>query len=299
MTPFAVSLDLKKEISLLGFDEKLTEECQLLVGGKISQIEIRMFRDKNPSMERPDENLIKFWQNWCEIHSQDTNEPMVSVGKIEREGKKIILYAHQKTYAEYLYNHQKPKLNKLLTTSPHLDNGDVLPLSVGAVALTAPSPQYPQGCVIFAKRGQTSFYASQYTLVPGGYLHPEIDRISFKRGDSSKIKRYFRLISFEKGLNREFKEELPGLRPYYDLKILGIFYNRSGSRQPMIAVSLRLEETAEEAQETLRQYRPDWEIEHFVFVPADTNSLREFLKNNRDKVVPDAVYRLVLWLNNI
>ena len=113
MTPFAVSLDLKKEISLLDFDEKLTEECQLLVGGKISQIEIRMFRDKNPSMERPDENLIKFWQNWCEIHSQDTNEPMVSVGKIEREGKKIILYAHQKTYAEYLYSHQKPKPNKL------------------------------------------------------------------------------------------------------------------------------------------------------------------------------------------
>ena len=284
-----MTVPLSVAFKVLGIEDR-QKECLLFVRD-IQNLEIMFAPKRDLAYEKEKERVRKFWEEHLKTYPEDTDGPIASLMNLARDKKDLKLTVRRKKFSDHLHG-LACRSSKLLFNGSTLDRNNALALSVGAITLTKPSEKYPKGCIIFSQRKQTPLNCGEYTLLPSGYLDPAEDCYN---EDGKKY------LSLAKALNREFGEELPGLRPYFDFKILGLIYVCVGSKQPLIVVSIKIPYTAEEAMSILGSRKPDREVENYFCVPADIESLREFFK--KYPACSDAVYRTALWVadnyNNI
>lgn len=259
-------------------------ECKL-ISWHPSTIEVVLIFWEDKALAATNEQINEFWTNWLETHPNDVNNSIASLAKIDRTNKKLTLFVRPKPFSVHLFG-LNTRNNGLKFTTRCLDDGNALALSVGAITLTLPSAEYPQGCIIFSKRKNTALNCGEYTLLPSGYIDPTKDWR--QEGDKKYI------IDPLHTLNKECKEELPGLSRYKKPKAIGLIYTQA--KQPMIVFTMQILFDTDKAKSILSTRKADFEVENYMFVPADTESLKMFLQNN--KVCADARYRLALWLSD-
>jgi hypothetical protein len=273
-------VDLKQAFFKLGISDRETE-CRL-ISRNPEKIEVVVISTRDNVLKAKKEQIDEFWAEWKRVHSDDENNPIASLAKIERTNKNLTLFVRTKTFADHLFG--LSTRNGGLGFTPYcLDNGNALALSVGAITLTFPSAEYPYGCVIFSKRKETALNCGEYTLLPSGYVDP----FKFRTRDGPRC-----FINPEESLRLESKEELPGLFLCRGMKVMGLLYTQS--KQPMIAFAAKASSTTEQAKSILDSEKADREIGNYVFVPADIENLKAFLRDNN--VCSDAAYRVALWV---
>ncbi|MDD5569171.1 MAG: hypothetical protein PHG23_02035 [Candidatus Pacebacteria bacterium] len=264
-------MELDQAFKALGLEDRRAE-CRLLVQ-KFTEIKILLIRSRR-STNGEKELVRAFWDEHIKTHPNDTNDPIASLMYFSVKKGELLLTVRKKNFAEHLYGLSSRPSEFVFKGTP-LDSKNALALSFGAVAVTKPSEKYPQGCIIFSKRGKTALNCGEYTALPGGYFNPTKD-FTGKNSNGDKEK----YISLEKAVERESSEELPGLDSYENLETLGLIYSCSGSKQPLIAISIKLPYATELAMQILRSRKPDWEVENYIFVPADIEGLKEFVKEH-------------------
>lgn len=274
---------MKYEQALGALGLNLEGKCQLLFG-KEPKLTIVFVKIKDAVHKRCWLQIKEFWEEWIKTHLNDLDEPVASVMSIVSNGNGVTIRVRKKYFSGHVQG-SATRPPKIGFSTGNWDSGIVLALSIGAIAVTLPSENYPDGCIIFSKRKQTAFNCGEYTMLPSGYVQPEKDYV--KRGEE-------KFIQVKKTLEQERKGELPGLECYEEPKVLGLIYNCVGSRQPMLVMSVNFLYTTEEAEQILNAQKPDWEVDGYVFVPADIQSLKVFAKNN--PVCFDALCRMALWV---
>jgi len=251
-------VDLKEAFSVLGLEDR-KKEAHLIAEG-FSDVEITLGKNRRRIKESQLEQIEKKWKDHLKDHPNDFDGPLASFqrGKIQNN----ILYLETRPTKFSIFWATRPEESGgLLVRASAFDREYPLPLSFGAIAVTAPSESYPKGCIVVAKRSKTAFNEAEYTFLPGGYFDPQKDRFR----ESGKT-----FLSLESAIIREAKEEL-NCRPKLPPQYLGLVYSRVGSKQPLIAVGLKLSETTEQLK--LNKDVGEWENQDIFFVPADLKSL--------------------------
>lgn len=221
------------------------------------------------------EETEKLWKKHLELFPDDFDGSLGSVVSFSFSGKKLIIKYRKAKFSEYCVT-QRPKT---------LDINDCfnycLPLSFGAVATTKPTRDSEEGYIIFAERGNTAFDNGRITTLPGGYFDPEQD------------------CNFKNIILRECLEELH-TRPS-KIEFMGVIYNREGSRQPLVAVHLKLPFTAEQMEEVINNREREKEIGRLFFVENNAFAVHDFLaeeaRQGKTLAIHDA-WKLILYFSD-
>lgn len=167
-----------------------------------------------------------------------------------------------------------------------LDRDFCLPLSMGAVTITAPDKENPTGTLIFGIRSKsTAFGAGISTLLPAGYFNPESDRLIM--GDPARQKW---LMSIRFTCIKEMVEEI-GIQDYSGFEYLGLIHDGVLAKQPLLGVKLSLDFTAEEVKAVARDF--GFEVDSYHFIPNTIEEVRSFI--TKHPLDPHSLGRLILY----
>lgn len=269
-------MELNHAFDGLGLKER-KEEAQLLVRG-FTSINIALDKRSKRLDEEQEEQLNVFWKKYQAGHPEDVNGSVLSLKQYCIKKKELCLTVRPSNFASHLAT-QPRRPSRLAFTGGSMDNNYPLALSVGAVTTTT------DDCMVFCKRTKTAFNSEEYTLPPGGYLNL----------DDKFCQNDIQYISAVKGIRREYLEELSGLGDCFNISLLGLVYSCIGSRQPLIAVELKIPYSKKEVEAMLNSTKQDWEMGKFHFVPTSMAKLREFAQNHY--LCTHDVWKLALWVS--
>lgn len=280
-----IDLEINEAFKALGLESR-QNEGQLLATD-FAKVSVTMSENSRELDEKTRQQVEEKWRKHLRSCSNDFEGPLVSLYKIFQIDNVLNLRVRPVSFSVFYAT--RPEQVALLERRDDepLDWNYPLPLSVGAVTLTAPSPNYPKGSLIFAKRSKTAFNRDEYTLLPGGYLNPIQDDFIEKEHRLSR-----RFVSPRLALDREFKEELR-FESYKLVQWLGLVFNCIDSKQPLLAVALETPKTAEEVL-AFASRGAECENTRIVCVPADLPSLKEFVATHR--LCSHDVWKLALWV---
>lgn len=272
-------VELDKAFTVLGLLDR-KHEAQLLTKD-FSKVLVGLGRHRRNMPVSQREQIQKQWENHTKDHPNDFDGVLASLksGKIQNN---VLCLETRPTNFSIYWATRKTESSSLLVRATAFDRERPLPLSFGAITVTAPSESYPEGCIVVAKRGQTAFNEAEYTFLPGGYFDPGKDQFR-------EAKRTF--LSLESAIIREAKEEL-NCRPNLPPQFLGLVFSRIGSQQPLIAIQLKLFETTEQLKSLKTT---EWENQEIFFVPNNLKSLI-FLSINYRLCTHD-LWKLALYVS--
>lgn len=211
---------------------------------------------------------IQIQSNWEEKLSKNPRMfpgPLASVMDFRVQCQILELRLQRSKFDIYdgLRSRIPPRLD---TTIRPLDRDFCLPLSMGAVTVT--SDNY----IIFGIRSKsTAFEHGQSTTLPSGYYNPDSDRLVM--GDP-QLHRWFMSIRFT--TVKELWEEI-GIQDFRTLKYLGIFH-ADGGRNPLIAMTLKLDLTADHVQSIARDV--GFEVSNYHYIPNTPEAVATFIKKH-------------------
>lgn len=198
--------------------------------------------------------ISQTWINHLRVCPKDFNGSLLSVENIGIYDNSVRIVVRPSDFSTYFSTHSfRPRVIDL-DCNP-IDKGGCMPLSVGCVAITSPTKDNPNGCLIFAERKETTFEDCSLTLLPGGYL--EIGDII--NPDNCLLE----------AIKRESLEEI-GVSDALLFQNLGIIYS-DVSRQPLIALRMLIAETKEELIEKIKESN---EVKKITFIDNNFNSIR-------------------------
>ncbi|MFA5013205.1 MAG: hypothetical protein WC520_01435 [Candidatus Paceibacterota bacterium] len=281
-------MDLAKAFTVLGLEDR-KNECQL-IAPDFSDVTI-CYDGKSRAYGS---KATKIWEEHLELCPDSFNGRMASVknfgmrANLAIKKRHLLIWTRPSKFSDFVGT-QYLRPERLLPTSSSLDRYYSLPLSFGAVSLTAPSARYPERAIIFGIRGDTAFDKYKATLLPGGYFDPTKDcYIEIVKGVQKKY------LSLKKAVVRELEEEL-GINSFTSLKLSELLYSRTGSRQPLISVEIVLPDTAEQIMEFAKLSKEP-ELREIICVPANISSLAEFVSAHN--LCPHDVRKLARWVAN-
>lgn len=178
---------------------------------------------------------------------------------------------------------------KLETSHRPLDNNFCLPLSMGAVTITAPDENYPNGAIVFGIRRRTTAFSGNSTTLPAGYFNPETDSLRIGDPGYTKILRSIMLTTL-----KELKEEM-NISDYKQFEYLGLVYDGVIAKGLLLAVRLTLAQTKAQIESVLKDMGA--EVERYHFVANDIESVKEFIKTYAP--TPHDVGKVVLHFSTI
>lgn len=244
-------------------------QAQVVVSG-FSSLEIVCINRPRIISNEQAEKVKKAWNEHLKVRPNDFDGSTLSLKRITvGEGKKVELLCRASKYSEFMVSRKEFKIGRLEIWNFHnsIDFRYPIPVSFGMVVKTKPTKQHPNGCVIAAIRGKTTFESGKATFVPGGYIDPDEDL----EGIGKK-----KIVNPDNPIRREYREELPGLRIWEKPpKILAIVHSLVESCQPAILGWFEIPYTAEEVAKICGN-NLESEIQEIIFVPADIESLRIF-----------------------
>lgn len=231
---------------------------------------------------RTEREIERKWEKHLLTHPEDFDGDLGSVIEMyEYPRGTLKVKFHKGKFSQFYatYERREPKLDLRQNI---LDRETCLPISIGAVMRTSPTPENPSGCIVFAKRSKTAFDEKTITLLPGGYFDPTKDFFIGQRFDH-----LFKEYSIELTLLRELFEETRINLNTIKINYLGVVYNSQGSRQPLIACYIDIPFS--------KGLIADEESEKIFLVRNDIKSVREFLKG-KTLAIHDA-WKLILYFS--
>ena len=279
--------NLREIASRLGISERMDEEVQVLAHGfKTVDLEgLASFDNVLPQFNSETDRNIK--TNWAaKVAKNPSMFPgsLASVKDFAVMSNVLNLRLQRSRFDFYDSLKQKMPLQLNLAEKP-LDRGLCLPLSMGAVTITAPDTRNPTGTIIFGIRSiSTSFGAGNSTTLPSGYFNPDTDRLQI--GDPPSIGS---LISIRLTTLKELKEEM-NVRDYRQFEYLGLIYDGVMSKGALVAIRLRLDLTAKELKWSMKD--TGREVKQYHFIPDDLEAVKDFIE--KYPPTPHDIARLVL-----
>ncbi|GMX58442.1 MAG: hypothetical protein MCSN_0960 [Candidatus Microsyncoccus archaeolyticus] len=247
----------------------------------VDLIERKIRMNISPRTER---EIEKKWRDHLLTHPEDFDGDLGSVIEMYEYPRGTLKVKFHKGKFSQFYGTYENRKEKLDLKQDVLDREICLPVSIGAVMRTPSTSEYPNGCIVFAKRGKTAFDEKTITLLPGGYFDPTKD-FFFKERSNRLVKEY----SITTTLLRELFEETEILLNTVKINYLGVVYNSQGSRQPLIACYIDVPFS--------EKLITDEESEKIFLVKNDIKSVRDFLKGKK-LAVHDA-WKLILYFNKM
>lgn len=233
---------------------------------------------------RAEREIERKWRDHLSTHPKDFDGDLGSVIEMyEYPRGTLKVKFHKGKFSQFYttYGNRKPKLD----LSQHfLDKETCLPISIGAVMRTSPTPESPSGCIVFATRSNTAFEKETITLLPGGYFDPTKDFFIGQR--SGHLVRNY---SIEATLLRELFEETQINLNTVKVNYLGVVYNSRGSRQPLIACYIDIPFS--------NGLIADEESEKIFLVKNDIKSVKNFLKGK--KLATHDAWKLILYFSKM
>ena len=217
---------------------------------------------------------IQIRSNWEEKLSENPRMfpgPLASVMDF-RVQHQILKFRLQRSRFD-IYDGLRSRIpSKIDTIIRPLDRDFCLPLSMGAVTVTVPNDDNPEGYIIFGIRSKsTAFEQGQSTTLPSGYYNPDSDRLVM--GDP-QLHRWFMSIRFT--TVKELWEEI-GIQDFRTLKYLGMFH-ADGGRNPLIAMTLKLDLTVDHVQSIARD--AGFEISKYHYIANTPEAVANFIKKH-------------------
>lgn len=267
--------------------ENRKNQAQVIVSG-FSELEIECTKRARIISDEQAAKVKEVWNEHLKSRPNDFDGSTLSLKRITVEGKKVQLLCRASKYSEFMVSRKECKIGRLKICSQHnsIDFHYPVPVSFGMVVRTKPTKEHPNGCIIAAIRGDTTFESGKATFLPGGYIDPDKDA---KRINDGK-----KVINLNDVIMREYKEELPRLKRWNkEPKILAIVHSLVESCQPAIIGWFEIPYTAEEVASICGE-KFENEIQKIIFVPADIESLRVFAQ--KYSLCIHDVYKLVYYL---
>jgi len=262
-------MKIDRAFELLSLQNRRNQAQVVANGFSIVEI-VYLKRKRNVSKEQA-AKIKRIWNEHLKVHPKDFDGATLSLKRIMvEEGKKIKLFCQPSKFSEFMVSRKECKIGRLefWNFRSSIDFNYPFPVSFGMVVRTKPTKEHPNGCIIAAIRGDTTFESGKATLLPGGYLDPTKDS---KRSSEGKI-------DLETAILREYKEELPGLNFWVKPpKLLAIVHSLVESCQPAILGWFEIPYTAEEVARICGD-KLESEIRKIIFVPADIKSLQIFVQ---------------------
>lgn len=227
------------------------------LSGPLKSIKVHYSPRKQSFSRELQEKIAIEWSYHLVINPNDFDGKLASVIAISISNDKAIIKTRESTFSTFL-SLKETRPSKIDLNCTPLDKRNCLPLSVGAIAITNDNK------VIVATRSNTAFDCETLTFLPGGYIDPVVDI----EGQD---------ISVPFCINRELKEEL-GVSSYENSKYLGIVYSKESSKQPLIALRLKLFESSERIQNT---YTGNNESYDLYFIDNNVKTMASFLKDKK------------------
>lgn len=279
--------DLNKIAEELGLAGRMHEELQFLAldfrGVDLEGIE--KFEDELQVFDRDSHILIRSrWEEKLARNPRMFPGPLASV--IDFRVRDGILELRLQRSRFDIYDGLRERVpSKLNLDQRPLDSDFSLPLSMGAVTITDPDDDNPEGCIIFGIRSKsTAFGEGQSSTLPSGFYNPDSDRLVM--GDP-ELHNWLMSIRFT--ALKEAREEI-GIHDYRSLEYLGFIQDCDLSKQPLIAMRLRLDFTVKEIRAIVQDV--GHEVESYHFVPNNIADVREFV--DRHPPTPHNVAKLIL-----
>ncbi|OGZ24369.1 MAG: hypothetical protein A2896_00915 [Candidatus Nealsonbacteria bacterium RIFCSPLOWO2_01_FULL_43_32] len=255
----------------LGLSGRLPEVQFLATGFKAVDLEgLARFEDELQIFDLAAHQDIRAnWEAKVAKNPKMFPGPMATVKDFKVEEKVLKLRLQRSRFD--IYDGLRPRIpNKIDLAQKPLDRDFCLPLSTGAVTVTAPDKENPAGTIIFGIRSKTTAFGEGIsTTLPAGYFNPESDRLVI--GDPAL---HVWLMSIRFTVVREMKEEV-GLQDYQMFDYLGLIHDGVLAKQPLLAVRLGLDFTAEEVKAVAHDMGV--EVQSYHFVPNTEESVREFI----------------------
>jgi len=277
-------MSIEEAAKILGLESYLSLGQLLLKD--FDRVELLRKRLKMDISDKKQRSIKIAWANHIEENPNDFNDSLGSVMSIYEYPYKVLKIVFRKGDFSQFFGTVEKRKDMLDINSPDfLDFGACLPISFGAIALTKPTFENPKGCIVFAKRGKTTFDENKITLIPGGYFNPDTDYF-FTQRSNRLIKNYSLIVTVLRELFEETGVFLSWIKPEF----LGIVYSKQESKQPLIALLINLPCTVEELKNEIVM---DEENQEIVFVPNDVNSVKDFIKG-KTLAIHDA-WKLILF----
>ena len=279
--------NLGEVASRLGISERMDKEVQVLAYGfKSVNLEgLAPFDNDLPRFDSETERNIR--TNW---ETKLAKNPHMFPGSLANVkdftvASNVLRLKLQRSRFDF-YDSLKQKMpTRLNLAEKPLDRGLCLPLSMGAVTITAPDTRNPTGTIIFGIRSiSTAFGAGNSTTLPSGYFNPDTDQLQV--GDPPSTGR---LLSIRLTTLKELKEEL-NVQDYRQFEYLGFIYDGVISKGALVAMRLRLDLTAEELNWSMKDTAK--EVKRYYFVADDLEAVKDFI--GKHPPTPHDVARLVL-----
>lgn len=255
----------------LGLSARLSEVQFLATGFKAVDLEgMAPFENELQIFDLATHQRIKAnWEAKLAKNPKMFAGPLATVKDFKLEDDVLKFYLQRSRFDIYdgLRSRIPSKINLGLWP---LDQNLCLPLSMGAVTVTAPDKENPTGTIIFGIRSKTTaFGEGSSTTLPAGYFNPDSDRLVI--GDPGL---YVGLMSIRFTVIKEMKEEV-GLQDYKIFEYLGLIYDGVLAKQPLIAVRLGLNFTADEVKAIAHDMGV--EVVNYYFIPNTEKAVREFI----------------------
>jgi hypothetical protein len=284
-------MNVEEALKELGLQAR-QPEAQCLVKG-LSGLTIILDRSSWENHRPIAERLMinEAWRKHLLTHPKDFDGSLVSVKDIFNQNGNIGIIVRASKFSSFVATRSRCLGKRIMFLSCNLDKDYTVPLSFGMVAKTLSTKENPKGCIIAAIRGNTAFDGGRATFLPGGYinLHKKkywpIVKVPQRKNACLQI-------PLDQQIEREFREELPWMR-YSPPELLGIVHSLTDSCQPAIVGRMDLSVTAEEIMKFCTK-RTQEEIKEIICVPADIDSLREFVKRNT--LCIHDVYKIAFYL---
>lgn len=255
--------DIKKVAERLGLAKRLPEIQALAQGFKTVKIE----RFTNELQTFNQETLVIIRKNWEQKLNSNPHlfpGPLGSVMDFSVSGRGELLLGIERSRFDFYDGLRNRIPNKINLSNKPLDIDFPWPLSIGAVTVTADNH------IIFGIRSKSAaFEHGQSTSLPSGYYNPDTDCITV--GDP-QLQRQFRSIRFT--IIKELWEEI-GIQDFKSLAYLGMFH-ADGGRNPLIAMTLKLDLTVEQVQSIARD--AGFEISNYYYVPNTEEAVASFIQ---------------------
>jgi len=233
---------------------------------------------------KKEKSIQRKWEKHLLSHDKDFDGSLGSIFDMYKYKKTILRIKFRKAkFSQFLGTQEDRPLRINLRKFP-MDKEICLPLSIGAIAITNPTPDHTKGCMLFAERAKTAFDENVMTLLPGGYFDPSKD---FFIGENEKnLERKYSIVLT---LLRELFEETGIILSNVKINYLGMIYNSYGSKQPLIAcyVNIPYPDKLIMDKETKRIY----------FVDNDIEAVKEFIKGK--KLAWHDALKLILYFNKM
>lgn len=289
--------DVYGVLKLLGLQNG-SPEAQCLFAGFSG---LRIFFGKpaweNRTTKEEKERIKGVWQEHLKTHRDDFEGCLASLKGFSTRNGEVCLIVRSANFSSFVATRSKC-LGKRVTISSHsLDKDYPLPISFGIVTRTLPTEENPNGCIVAAIRGNTAFDSGKATFLPGGYVNLENKKSWLeKRWPLAKVpgmEMEYREIFPEKEIKRKLEEELKEVYWTNPPRLLGIVHSLSGSCNPAIIGRMDVSSTAENIMDFCKDGTVGG-IKEIICVPADLNSLREFVQKHALGI--HDVYKIAFYL---